>query len=192
MSLPRNRPLSMGPPEMTMVGKSQDAAPISSDGVVLSQPHISTTPSIGLPRIASSTSIDARFRNSIAVGRKLDSPQENTGNSSGNPPASSTPALMCSTSPRKCALQGVNSEKVLQMPITGLPSNASSGRPLFFIQLRCAKESLVVPLNQSEERSLLVTSISPDTHDDRVAPEADCFRPPPTRSNHALTGCCIS
>ena len=37
----------------------------------MSQPVISTTPSTGLPRIASSTSIEARFRNSIAVGRRL-------------------------------------------------------------------------------------------------------------------------
>lgn len=133
---PLKRPFNIGPPEMTIEGRSQEAAPITSDGVVLSQPAMSTTPSIGLPRIASSTSIEARLRKSMAVGRRLDSPQENTGNSSGRPPASSTPALMCSTSPRKCALQGVSSEKVLQMPITGRPSKTSSGNPLFFIQLR--------------------------------------------------------
>ena len=55
-----------------MVGTSQLAAPISSAGVVLSQPTSSTTPSIGLPRIASSTSMLARLRNSIAVGRRFD------------------------------------------------------------------------------------------------------------------------
>ena len=88
MSLPWNLPLSIGPPEQTIAGTSQDAAPISSAGVVLSQPVISTTPSTGLPRIASSTSIDARLRNSIAVGRRLVSPVENTGNSRGKPPAS--------------------------------------------------------------------------------------------------------
>ncbi len=136
MSLPRNLPLSMGPPEITMLGRSQLDAPMSSEGVVLSHPAIKTTPSIGLPRIASSTSMDARLRKSIAVGRRLDSPHEKTGNSSGTPPASSTPRFTCSTSSRKCALQGVNSEKVLQMPMTGRPSNASSGKPLFFIQLR--------------------------------------------------------
>ena len=47
------------------------AAPISSAGVVLSQPTSSTTPSIGLPRIDSSTSMLARLRNSMAVGRML-------------------------------------------------------------------------------------------------------------------------
>ena len=71
-----------------MVGRSQLAAPISSAGVVLSQPTSSTTPSIGLPRIDSSTSMLARLRNSMAVGRICVSPSDITGNSSGRPPAS--------------------------------------------------------------------------------------------------------
>ena len=86
--LPRNCPESIGPPEMPMVGRSQLAAPMSSDGVVLSQPMSSTTPSIGLPRMDSSTSMLARLRNNIAVGRSCVSPSDITGNSSGNPPAS--------------------------------------------------------------------------------------------------------
>jgi hypothetical protein len=88
MSCPRYLPFSIGPPEQTIAGTSHDAAPIKSAGVVLSQPVISTTPSTGLPRIASSTSMAARLRNSIAVGRRFDSPVENTGNSRGKPPAS--------------------------------------------------------------------------------------------------------
>ena len=64
---------------------------MSSAGVVLSQPISSTTPSSGWARIASSTSIAARLRNSIAVGRIVTSPREETGNSNGKPPASSTP-----------------------------------------------------------------------------------------------------
>src|SRR5262245_36209288 len=60
-SLPRNLPFSIGPPDTTIVGRSQLAAPITSDGVVLSQPHSSTTPSSGLPRIDSSTSMLARL-----------------------------------------------------------------------------------------------------------------------------------
>ena len=64
------------------------AAPISSAGVVLSQPVSSTTPSIGLPRIDSSTSMLARLRNSMAVGRSSVSPSDMTGNSTGKPPAS--------------------------------------------------------------------------------------------------------
>ena len=81
----------MGPPLTTMAGTSQLAAPIISAGVVLSQPASSTTASIGLPRMASSTSIAARLRVSMAVGRRFDSPFENTGNSTGKPPASYTP-----------------------------------------------------------------------------------------------------
>ncbi len=46
-SSPRNRPLSMGPPETTRVGRSQLAAPMTSAGVVLSQPVRRITPSIG-------------------------------------------------------------------------------------------------------------------------------------------------
>ena len=46
-----------------MVGRSTLAAPISSDGVVLSQPTSSTTPSSGLARIDSSTSM----RGEVAV-----------------------------------------------------------------------------------------------------------------------------
>jgi len=86
--LPLNQPESMAPPLSTIEGRSTLAAPITSDGVVLSQPASSTTPSMGLPRIDSSTSIEARLRNIMAVGRRLDSPQENTGNSTGKPPAS--------------------------------------------------------------------------------------------------------
>ena len=64
-----------------------------SDGVVLSQPTSSTQPSIGWPRIASSTASAARLRNIIAVGRKVLSDAENTGTSTGKPPASQTPRL---------------------------------------------------------------------------------------------------
>ena len=62
MSSPRNLPFSIGPPERPMVGRSHDAAPISSAGVVLSQPIISTTPSNGFARIDSSTSIATWLR----------------------------------------------------------------------------------------------------------------------------------
>src|SRR6185503_10595612 len=126
----------------------QLAAPISSAGVVLSQPTSKMTPSIGLPRIDSSTSIDARLRKSIAVGRRLDSPSDITGNSTGKPPASSTPRRTLSASARKCALQGVSSDQVLQIPITGRPSKLSVGMPSFFIQLRCIIAFLPVPPNQ--------------------------------------------
>ncbi len=44
---PRNQPLSIGPPESTIAGMSTVAAAISCAGVVLSQPVVSTTPSMG-------------------------------------------------------------------------------------------------------------------------------------------------
>ena len=41
----------------------------------------------------------------------------------GKPPASITPRLTCSAIWRKCALHGVNSDQVLQIPMIGLPWN---------------------------------------------------------------------
>ena len=124
MLLPRWLPVNMGPPETTMVGMFTLQAPITSDGVVLSQPQSKTTPSIGLALMDSSTSILARLRYNIAVGLINVSPNDITGNSTGKPPASETPLLTDSASSRKWALQGVSSLHVLQMPITGLLLNS--------------------------------------------------------------------
>ena len=60
----------------SIAGRSQLAAPIISDAVVLSQPHIGTIPSMGLPRMLSSRSRLTKLRGSIAEGRRLDSPVE--------------------------------------------------------------------------------------------------------------------
>jgi len=70
-----------------------------------------------LPRIDSSASIDTRLRKSIAVGRRFDSPSDITGNSTGKPPA---PARRGARGQQgaECALQGVSSDHVLQMPMT--------------------------------------------------------------------------
>ncbi len=46
-SSPSSQPSSMGPPDSTMAGMSTVAAAISWAGVVLSQPVVSTTASIG-------------------------------------------------------------------------------------------------------------------------------------------------
>ena len=73
----------------------------------------------------------------MAVGRITGSPSDITGNSSGKPPASSTPRFTRSAISRKWALQGVTSDQVLQMPMTGRPSNRWCGNPWFFIQERC-------------------------------------------------------
>ncbi len=122
MSRPRNLPFSIAPPETTRVGRSTLQAPMIVEGVVLSQPVSSTTPSRGLARMVSSTSMAARFRKSMVVGRMSASPSDITGNSSGKPPASYTPRFTISASTRKWALQGVSSDQVLQMPMTGRPS----------------------------------------------------------------------
>ena len=106
-----------------MVGRSTLAAPIKVEGVVLSQPVSNTTPSIGFPRIDSSASMLARFLKSMAVGLSCVSPKDMIGNSSGKPPASYTPLFTISAISLKCALQGVNSDHVLHIPMTGLPSN---------------------------------------------------------------------
>ena len=129
-SAPRNLPLSIGPPETTSAGRSQLAAPMTSDGVVLSQPQSSTTPSIGLARIDSSTSMLTRgcgraSPSAAGSSRRATSP----GTRTGSRPASHTPRLTCSASSRKWALHGVSSDQVLQMPMIGRPSNTPSGNP---------------------------------------------------------------
>ena len=80
--------MSIGPPGTTTAGRSTEAAAISSDGIVLSQPPSRTTPSIGLARSISSVAIAAMLRHSIAVGRDLGLAERHTGRSSGTPPAS--------------------------------------------------------------------------------------------------------
>src|SRR5262249_52893331 len=117
------------------------AAAISIAGVVLSQPHRSTTPSTGLARMDSSTSIAIRFRYSMAVGLISDSPSDIVGNSSGNPPACQTPRLTASARSRRCELHGASSEKLLAMPMTGRPSNTSGVNPSARTHERCRKPS---------------------------------------------------
>src|SRR3954451_2514895 len=151
MSVPRNLPFNIVPPDTTIEGRSQLAAPMTSEGVVLSQPQSRTTPSIGLARIDSSTSMLARLRNSIAVGRTLVSPSDITGNSNGTPPASQTPRLTCSASSRKWPLQGVSSDQVLQIPMIGRPSKIPSGRPRP-TQLRWMNPSLSGGPNHAADR----------------------------------------
>jgi len=46
-------------------------------------------------------------------------------------------------------LQGVSSDQVLQMPITGRFSNKCRGNPWFFIQDRCTMLSIPGPPNHS-------------------------------------------
>ena len=114
---------------------------MSCAGVVLSQPHSSTTASSGLARMDSSTSIAIRLRKSMVVGRMNISPSEMVGNSSGNPPAASTPRLTASATMRRCALQLFSSLQELQMPMTGLFWKKSEENPSERIHARRAKLS---------------------------------------------------
>ena len=135
----RHCPASMGPPGTMMAGMSALAAPMSCAGVVLSQPHSSTTPSSGLARMDSSTSMAIRLRKSMVVGRMNISPSEMVGNSRGKPPAAHTPRFTASATVRKWTLQLFNSLQELQMPMTGLSWNTSAVKPSERSQARRAK-----------------------------------------------------
>ena len=63
---------------------SAETAPISSAGMVLSQPPISTTASSGSARSISSMSIDIRLRSSIEVGNEKASCSEMVGKTNGS------------------------------------------------------------------------------------------------------------
>ena len=95
---PRWWPTSIGPTGTNTAGTSADAAAIICAGIVLSQPPIRTTESIGCARSISSVSIAIRLRRNMLVGYANDSWIEIVGNSIGRPPASITPRLIASTS----------------------------------------------------------------------------------------------
>ncbi len=59
---PRQLPRSIGPAGRKIAGRFMLVAPITRPGTVLSQPPISTAPSIGLERSSSSASIASRLR----------------------------------------------------------------------------------------------------------------------------------
>src|SRR5919197_3262012 len=100
----------------------------------------------------SSTSIDMRFRNSIVVGFIRFSPSEIVGNSSGSPPASSTPRFTASASERKWRLQFPSSDHELQIPITGRPASALREIPSAWIDERWMKPARSAPPNQRRLR----------------------------------------
>ncbi|MFC5745625.1 SDR family oxidoreductase [Actinomadura rugatobispora] len=65
-----------------------------------------------------------RLRNSMDVGRSIVSPSDMTGNSTGNPPASSTPRLTCSARLRETA-QGARAALVVPTDVTSPDSVAA-------------------------------------------------------------------
>src|SRR3954451_15964456 len=178
---PWNVPVSIGPPGSTTAGRSTDAAAISSDGIVLSQPPRRTRPSTGLARNISSAAIAAMFRHSIAVGRTCVSPSDTTGRLSGTPPASQTPFATDRDSSSRCELHGVRSEAVFAIAICGRPSNAESGVPRR-IHARWMYALRSRPAYQSELRSGSFTSLgcsrghpsgTPARNGPAVHPESD-------------------
>src|SRR5262249_23000920 len=140
-----------------IAGRSTLAAPISCAGMVLSQLATSTTASNGYARSVSSTSIDIRFRNIIAVGFISVSPSEIAGNSTGRPPADSTPRLTASVIARKWRLQLTSSEKELQMPTTGRSAFQPPAKPPVRSTARCTRPEMSAGPNQRALRSSLMS-----------------------------------
>ena len=79
---------------------------------------------MGWARIISSTHIAMRLRNIMLVGLRKTSPSEITGNSSGSPPAASTPRFTASISSGTPRWQLLKPLAVAVMPMIGLPSNS--------------------------------------------------------------------
>ena len=119
---PCQRDVIIGPATSPIAGRFADTAPISCAGTVLSHPPTSTTASIGWARIISSVSIAIRLRNIRLVGLRKTSPNEIVGNTSGRPPAASTPRLTASISSGKWRWQLLKPERVSAMPMTGFAS----------------------------------------------------------------------
>ena len=106
-------------------------APITRPGVVLSQPPISTAPSIGWLRSSSSASMARKLRYSMVDGFTNGSASDIAGSSSGKPPACSTPRLTSSARARRWPWQALMSLQVLMMPITGLPAQSGESKPIW-------------------------------------------------------------
>ena len=142
IGLPRYLPFSIGPPETTSAGRSQLAAPMTSAGVVLSQPQSSTTPSMRVrrestPRRPCSRDCGRASPSGAGSSRRATSPGTRT---AGRP----LPRRRASRARRargSAALHGVSSDHVLQIPMIGRPSKIPSGSPRP-TQLRWMKPSL--------------------------------------------------
>ena len=153
--IPRNPPEPRGPLSSRLVRLLQNRVLVQQASFAkLAQHHRQPAGVIEIFHLHDASSrhmrqnVAARLRNSIAVGRITGLPSDITGNSSGNPPASSTPRFTRTAISRKCALQGVSSDQVLQMPMTGRPSSRCGGRPWFFIHERCTMLSMPGSPNQ--------------------------------------------
>src|SRR5262245_39647924 len=138
------------------------AAPISCAGMVLSQFPSSTTPSIGLARMTSSTSMAMRLRYSIAEGFMRSSPSEIVAISTGMPPAASTPALTASARWRNGRLQGFSSLTEFKIPMIGFSFVSATGCPAARIAARWSSPTSSSRRNQRSLRRL--TGLPLDVH----------------------------
>src|SRR3954465_11725396 len=137
---PRQLPRSMGPAGTTIAGRFALVAPITSAGIVLSQPPRSTAPSAGYERSASSASIASRLRYIIVLGFMNVSPSVSSGISIGKPPACHTPRFTSSARSLKCVWHGLASLQVLRIAITGLPAMSSAPKPACLARERWPNE----------------------------------------------------
>lgn len=87
------------------------------------------------------------------------SPSVITGNSTGNPPASSTPRLIAAAMDWKCRLQLTSSDQQLQIPITGRPLIAAWPRPSARMEARWMNPPTPSWSNHSLLRGLFVMPI---------------------------------
>ena len=159
---PRHWPFNIGPAGKKIAGRSMLMAPIKRPGVVLSQPPINTTPSIGCERSSSSHSIARKLRYIMVLGLTITSPSESAGISIGCPPAATMPRLTDSARSRRCAWQGEMSLQVLMMPSTGLPMKSSRRSPVCCRRWRWPKLRKSLAANQRWLRSSEIGRVMAD------------------------------
>ena len=126
---PRKVPVSIGPPGTTTAGRSTEAAAMSSDGMVLSQPPSRTTPSIGL----AAEHLLGGHRGHVAPqhrgGPQLGLAQRDHRQLQRDAARLVDAVATDAATSVRWALHGVRSEAVLAMAICGRPVNASPGTP---------------------------------------------------------------
>ena len=120
-----------------MAGDIDAGAPSAAPAVVLSQPTRSTTP---IERIGAQRLLEHPWRRGCGTSWRWGAARSRPSRRQpGTRPAGAAlvdAMLHALGRSRRCALQGVSSDQVLQMPITGRPSKRSAGSPWFFIQER--------------------------------------------------------
>ncbi len=173
---PRYLPDSIGPPETPMVGRShaRRAHQQRRRGLVAAHQQHDAVDRVArgsTPRRPCWRGCGTASRSAAAASRRATSP----GTRAGSRRPRARPACTCSASTRKCALQGVSSDQVLQMPMTGRPSNWSCGMPRFFIQ-RAVDEADRGPRGRTS--SWLRRGFAGHGGDQRKVP-AECIQPHP-------------